>query len=220
MKPHGLRKTPSPKFVVPHVSEHESGSASRTVRRFSSGSVMEPPVESWTMRSVASRTPSTASLRKAGSSVGWCSRSRTWMWMRAAPARSHATAVSTSSSGVVGSAGTSALAVSAPVGAMVISVLATLRAGLMRLILPARRLRLRSRGDDDRLRGGEVVDEQLERRVGVALDHRERDGSVDVVARDGGDPADDAVAGADLAPLLRQDVPGAVEVQEDEAARR
>src|SRR6478672_10945163 len=140
--------------------------------------------------------------------------------MRAAPARSHATAVSTSSSGVVGSAGTSALAVSAPVGATVISVLAALRAGLMRLILPARRLRLRSRSDDDRLRGGEVVDEQLERRVGVALDHRERDGSVDVVARDGGDPADDAVAGADLAPLLRQDVPGAVEVQEDEAARR
>ena len=34
MKPHGLRKTPSPKFVVPHVREHESGSASRTVRRF------------------------------------------------------------------------------------------------------------------------------------------------------------------------------------------
>lgn len=46
MKPQGLRKTPSPKFVVPHVREHESGSASRTVRRFSSGSVMEPPVES------------------------------------------------------------------------------------------------------------------------------------------------------------------------------
>ena len=39
MKPHGLRKTPSPKFVVPQVSEHESGSASRTVRRFSRGSV-------------------------------------------------------------------------------------------------------------------------------------------------------------------------------------
>ena len=57
--------------------------------------------------------------------------------MRAAPARSHATAVSTSSSGVVGSAGTSDLAVSAPVGATVIRVLATLRAVLMALILPA-----------------------------------------------------------------------------------
>jgi hypothetical protein len=60
MNPHGLRKTSSPKFVVPHVSEHESGSASSTVSRVSSGSCTEPPVESWTTRSVASRTASTA----------------------------------------------------------------------------------------------------------------------------------------------------------------
>ena len=45
-----------------------------------------------------------------------------WTWIIAAPARSQRRAVSTSSSSVVGSAGKSALAVSAPVGATVIRV--------------------------------------------------------------------------------------------------
>ena len=38
MNGHGLRNTSSPKFVVPQVSEQESGSASSTVSRWSSGS--------------------------------------------------------------------------------------------------------------------------------------------------------------------------------------
>src|SRR5215210_1149634 len=51
-----------------------------------------------------------------------------WTWIMAAPARSHASAVATSSASVTGRAGTSLLAVSAPVGATVIRV----RAELMR----------------------------------------------------------------------------------------
>jgi hypothetical protein len=43
------------------------------------------------------------------------------MWIIAAPAASHSAAVRAISSGVVGSCGQSALAVSAPVGATVIS---------------------------------------------------------------------------------------------------
>src|SRR5262245_51732161 len=45
-----------------------------------------------------------------------------WMWIIAAPEASHRRAVSTSSSSVVGNAGKSAFAVSAPVGATVTSV--------------------------------------------------------------------------------------------------
>jgi D-tyrosyl-tRNA(Tyr) deacylase len=44
MNGHGLRNTSSPKFVVPMVRLHESGAASRTLSRFSSGSWTEPPV--------------------------------------------------------------------------------------------------------------------------------------------------------------------------------
>ena len=63
MKPHGLRKTSSPKFVVPQVRLQESGSASSTVSRFSRGSCTLPPVESWTMREVCSRSAATLALR-------------------------------------------------------------------------------------------------------------------------------------------------------------
>ncbi len=54
--------------------------------------------------------------------MGWCDASRMCTWIIAAPAASQRFAVSTSSSRVVGSAGTSAFAVSAPVGATVIIV--------------------------------------------------------------------------------------------------
>ena len=122
MNPHGFRKTSSPKFVVPHVSEHESGSASSTVSRVSSGSCTEPPVDSWTMRSVSERTASTDALSNPRSNVGAWSASRMCRWISAAPAASQRLAVSTSSSRVVGSWGRSALACSAPVGATVMRV--------------------------------------------------------------------------------------------------
>ena len=35
MKGHGFMNTSSPKFTVPHVSEHESGAASSTASRAS-----------------------------------------------------------------------------------------------------------------------------------------------------------------------------------------
>ena len=70
MNGQGLRKTSSPKFVVPQVSEHESGSASSTVSRWSSGSCTLPPVDSWTTREVCSRSASTAAAQQPGSSVG------------------------------------------------------------------------------------------------------------------------------------------------------
>ena len=71
MKPHGLRKTSSPKLTVPQVSEHESGSASRTVSRRGNGSCTLPPVESWTTSSVASRSGRDRLGSRTGSSVGW-----------------------------------------------------------------------------------------------------------------------------------------------------
>ena len=70
MNGHGLEKTSSPKLVVPMVRLHESGSASSTLSRWSSGSCTEPPVESWTTRSVASRSASTGvagAARRRGS---------------------------------------------------------------------------------------------------------------------------------------------------------
>ena len=72
------------------VRLHESGSASSTLRRWSSGSCTLPPVESWTTRSLDSRTAATHSLSSARSSVGRCSASRTWRWIIAAPAASQA----------------------------------------------------------------------------------------------------------------------------------
>src|SRR4051794_21189925 len=128
MNGHGFWNTSSPKLTVPQVSEQESGWASSTCRRCSNGSVTAPPVLSCTTRLVASRSACTVSRSTVGSRVGWASRSRTCTWIRPAPAASQARPVSTSSSSVTGSAGTSALALSAPVGATVIRV----RAELMR----------------------------------------------------------------------------------------
>ena len=101
------------------VRLQESGAASRTFRRCSSGSCTEPPVESWTTRSVASWSAWTVSVRRVRSRLGRWSSSRMCTWIIAAPAASHSRAVVTSSSRVVGSWGQSALVVSAPVGATV-----------------------------------------------------------------------------------------------------
>ena len=122
MKSHGFMNTSEPQLTVPQVSETESGPASSTLSRASNGSVTAPPVESCTMRSVASRTAVTVSESWARSRVGRAAPSRMWMWMSAAPAASQAVAAATSSSRVAGSAGASDLAVSAPVGATVIMV--------------------------------------------------------------------------------------------------
>ena len=100
-----------------------SGSASSTFSRCSSGSCTEPPVDSCTTRSVCSAQGRDGVGEPAEVEVGLCSSSRMCTWIIAAPAAWQRWAVSTSSSSVVGSCGQSALAVSAPVGATVISSL-------------------------------------------------------------------------------------------------
>ena len=118
-----LRKTSSPKLTVPMVQQAMSGPASSTASRSASGSVTAPPVDSWTIRSVVSRSAATVSRSRPRSSVGraprrrgcgrgsrWRRAPRTpWRWRparRASPAAPDA----------------SALADSAPVGATVINV--------------------------------------------------------------------------------------------------
>ncbi len=103
MNGHGLRNTSSPKFTVPHVSEQESGAASSTASRASSGSRTLPPVESWTTRLVLSRSAATVASSRPRSSVGRACSSRMCTWTSAAPAASQAFASATSSSSVVGS---------------------------------------------------------------------------------------------------------------------
>ena len=122
MNGHGLRNTSSPKFVVPQVSEHESGSASSTVSRWSSGSWTDPPVGQLDdqVGRLADRVHRRA--QHPASRVGACAASRMCRWTIDAPAASQRTAVSTSSASVVGSCGTSALLDSAPVGATVMRV--------------------------------------------------------------------------------------------------
>src|ERR1035441_3526266 len=61
MNDQGLANTSSPKFTVPQVSEQASGSASSTASLLAKLSVTAPPVESWTMRSVPSRSAATVS---------------------------------------------------------------------------------------------------------------------------------------------------------------
>src|SRR5215469_4294708 len=122
MNGHGFMKTSSPKFTVPQVSEQPSGAASSTASRRSYGSVTAPPVDSCTIRSVASRSACTVSLSLPMSSVGLASPSLMCTWIIAAPACLHSFAVVTSSSSVTGSAGTADLSSSAPVGATVIIV--------------------------------------------------------------------------------------------------
>src|SRR6202034_4353643 len=122
MNGQGLANTSSPKLTVPQVSEQASGPASRTASRSAKLSVTAPPVESCTMRSVPSRSAATVSASLPRSSVGRAASSLMCTWMTAAPAASHSLAVVTSSSRVTGSAGTTALSASAPVGATVIRV--------------------------------------------------------------------------------------------------
>src|SRR6478735_56499 len=104
------------------VRLQESGCASSTLSRSSSGSWTEPPVESCTTSPVLSCSACTVSRSRVWSSVGRCSPSRMCTWIIPAPAASHSCAVATSSSSVVGSCGQSALVVSAPVGATVIRI--------------------------------------------------------------------------------------------------
>ena len=122
IRSHGLLKTSRPKFTVPSVSDAASGSASRTASRASNGSVTAPPLDSWTTRSVVSRTAATTSRTRPRSSVGRVSASRTCRWIDRGADRSQSRAVATTSSTVTGSAGTSAFADSAPVGATVMRV--------------------------------------------------------------------------------------------------
>src|SRR5580765_8948148 len=226
MKPHGLRNTSSPKFVVPQVRLHEPGSASSTVSLAASGSWTEPPVESWTTRSVASRSAWTAAERYPPSSVGRCSASRMCRWMSDAPAASQATAVATSSSRVVGSCGTSCLASSAPVGATVMRVPDDV---VMRTSwhLPYaghdRRSCGRSGLDDDSLRGGDAFNDKIHIGRSVSLDQRQSDRAVLVVPGDRGEVPDRTrrLTGHEHRRSdLGQGVPRAVEVQEDESPRR
>src|SRR6185312_13305966 len=123
MNGHGLVNTSSPKLTVPQVSEQASGAASRTASRLAKLSVTAPPVDSWTMRPVPSRSAATVSASLPTSSVGRAVSSLMCTWMTAAPAASHSLAVTTSSARVTGRAGVTALSASAPVGATVIRVL-------------------------------------------------------------------------------------------------
>src|SRR5215203_1117569 len=131
MKGQGFWNTSSPKFVVPQVSEHESGSASSTRSRSSKGSLTEPPLLSWTTRVVASRRASTVARSSPRSRVGLASAPRMCTCTRPAPAVSQACASATSSASVTGRAGTSDFAVSAPVGATVIRVSAAVTARIV-----------------------------------------------------------------------------------------
>src|SRR3989442_4530534 len=122
MNGHGLLNTSSPKLTVPQVSEQASGAASRTASRLAKLSVTAPPVDSWTMRSVPSRSAATVSASLRMSSVGRAASSLMCTWMTAAPAAWHSLAVTTSSLTVTGRPGTADLSASAPVGATVIRV--------------------------------------------------------------------------------------------------
>src|SRR5215467_7044534 len=125
MNGHGFMNTSSPKLTVPQVREQPSGAASSTASRRSNGSVTAPPVDSWTIRSVDSRSACTVSFSLPRSSVGCASAPLMCTWIIAAPASRHSLAVVTSSSRVTGRAGTADLSTSAPVGATVIIVPAT-----------------------------------------------------------------------------------------------
>src|ERR1700730_774032 len=172
MNGHGLLNTSSPKLPVPQVSEQASGAASRTASRLAKLSITAPPVDSWTMRSVPSRSATTVSASLLPSSVGRAASSLMWTWMTAAPAASHSLAVTTSSFRVTGRAGTLDLSASAPVGATVISVVVL---PAMARTLPARRLTRRQgqvlAGEGQRL--GQVRLPVLpgQRPVGFHLDH-------------------------------------------------
>src|SRR6266536_4714283 len=124
MNGHGLLNTSSPKLTVPQGSEQASGAAYRTASRLAKLSVTAPPVDSWTMRPVPSRSAATVSASLPTSSVGRAASSLMCTWMTAAPAASHSLAVTSNSARVTGRAGAAALSASAPVGATVIRVAA------------------------------------------------------------------------------------------------
>src|ERR1700730_6212614 len=133
MNGHGLANTSSPKLTVPQVSEQASGAASSTASRAAKLSVTAPPVDSWTMRPVPSRSAVTVSASRATSSVGRAASSLMCTWTTAAPAASHSLAVTTSSFRVTGRAGAADLSASAPVGATVMRVAGVLPAMARRL---------------------------------------------------------------------------------------
>src|SRR3954451_21042985 len=248
MRSHGLEKTSRPKFTVPSVSDAASGSASRTASRASNGSVTAPPLDSWTTRSLDSRTAATTSRTRPRSSVGRVSVSRMCRWMTAAPTAWQSRAVAATSSTVTGSAGTSALADSAPVGATVMRVLDV--TGRVPLLGPATapllarcasgspaRNRRRPHGPHPVPGRGQGVVDLLDQVVGVdggdciadrepgvepdpSLDHRQRDHAQLVVADDAADAADLTGAGEHRRPGLGEHLADAVQVQEHEAARR
>src|SRR6266568_4803744 len=172
MNGHGLANTSSPKLTVPQVSEQASGAASRTARRLAKLSVTAPPVDSWTMRPVPSRSAITVSVSLLTSSVGSAASFLMCTWMTAAPAASPSLAVTTSSFSVTGRAGTADLLASAPVGATVIRVFALpAMEGTVPPAGPARRHGQVPPGEGQRL--GQVRDPLLPRGrpVGLHLDH-------------------------------------------------
>src|ERR1700712_470181 len=207
MNGYGLEKTSVPKLVVPQVREHESGSASSTWSRCSSGSWTLPPVENCTIRSVCSRRACTVSRRRPGSRVGWWSASRMCTWTRDAPTASQALASATSSSSVVGSCGQSALAVSAPVGATVMRVPA---AGTTTLSAIPASCQDGLRGDDDLLGGGHPGGTERGVDGRVALDQGQRDRPELVVPGRRRHEPDLAVLQQHLVAALGQPVAGAV----------
>ena len=74
--------------------------------------------------------------------------------------------------------------------------------------------------DDELLGGRHAVGEQRRRRIGVALDHRQRDRTQLVVAGRGADRTHPRAVQGDVGAVGRQVVDRAVEVQQHEAARR
>src|SRR6266567_6778907 len=172
MNGQGLANTSSPKLTVPQVSEQASGAASKTASRLAKLSVTAPPVDSWTMRSVPSRSAATVSASLLPSSVGRAASSLMCTWMTAAPAASHSLAVTTSSPRVTGRAGAADLSASAPVGATVIRVvlLAAMARTLPRAGLARRHGQMLP---GERQRPGQVRHPVLPRRrpAGLHLDH-------------------------------------------------
>src|SRR5215218_2341390 len=242
----GLEKTSRPKFTVPSVSDAASGSASRTASRWSNGSVTAPPVDSWTTRSVDPRTAATTSRTRGRSSVGRVSVSRTCRWITAAPTASQSRAVAATSSTVTGSAGTSALADSAPVGATVrrvpfvtVSTLDSATAPLLARWRSLRCSRTRRLGPHRRrpdgahaLAGGcvhllhHVVRVDGGRRAGDRQRRVDRDGLLHerqgdhaelVMTHHGADAADLARTGEHRRPGCGQHLAHAVQVQQHEA---
>src|SRR6185369_17271880 len=190
-----------------------SGPASSTASRSDSGSVTAPPEESWTLRSVEDRNAATVSRSRPRSSVGFAAASRMWTCTTLAPTASHSLAVATSSSRVTGSAGTSALADSAPVGATVINVVVVMRSAFHAAGLSS----------DSGLDGRGRRAHPQRRVVGdVLLHHGQGDRAQLVMVRRRTDEADGTAIVGRYRRTGRGQLVGAdaVEVQQDQLARR